>query len=216
MHGIDAAATEHVVWKEAKEYLSKVDPALAAIIKKLGAPKIKVVADPFEALARGILHQQVSAKTADAIAAKLLEKNGGTFPQPGEVMAMGPKALQEVGIPANRAQSLWNLSRAVVDGKIDFEALAKRGDAEVEAELVKLPGIGPWTSEMFLIFHMMRPDVWSATDIGLQKAVKQVFDMENLPTPEEMEKIAEKWRPHRSAAAWYLWTAAGGFTPGLK
>jgi DNA-3-methyladenine glycosylase II len=161
--------------------------------------------DPYEALARAIVGQQLSTKAAASIWNKLLDQFDGDTPTPEKLLARRPAQLQRAGLSRSKVEFLRDLARRVRDGRLDLERLADLPDEDVIAELIEVKGIGRWTGEMFLIFHLARPDVVSTGDLGIRRAVQIAYGLDELPGPTELERIADEWRPHRTLACLYLW-----------
>lgn len=218
MHGLNDETPAIEVWKDAAKTLSAADPVLARVIKQVGkSPHIHIVGDPFEALMLGVIRQQRNASAAKSIVDKLAAMTDGKLPNAGQVIEIGPTQLHDAGLPRDTANDLWELARMAVERRIDFDSVPSMNDDEAIDYLSTLPRIGSWTAKMYLIFSLARPDVFlGASDVSLKKAVTRMYELDHEPTSAELEAIADKWRPFRSAAAWYLWTASGDFTPGLK
>jgi DNA-3-methyladenine glycosylase II len=161
--------------------------------------------DPWEALARAIVGQQLSTLAARSIWEKLVGQFGGKLPAPAELLRKRRATLRKAGLSNAKVEFLRDLAARVKDGRLDLKRLAKLPDEDVVAELVEVKGIGSWTAEMFLIFHLGRPDVVSLGDLGIRRAVQIAYGMKELPGPEELMKLAEEWRPHRTLACLYLW-----------
>ena len=117
----------------------------------------------------------------------------------------------KIGLSSNKVQYLKDLSTKVEQGKINLELLSTMSDEEVIAELTLVKGIGRWTSEMFLIFCLGRPDILPVTDLGIRKAVHKLYSLPELPKPAELLAISQPWRPHRTVASWYLWKSLSKF-----
>jgi DNA-3-methyladenine glycosylase II len=218
MHGVGGDTAPIVVWKEAPAHLKSVDPRLARIIDGIGGkpPKIAVIGDPFEALVRAILHQSVRAEQSSLRVDKLKGLFGGAFPRPPQVLSFPAEKLREIGLSEAQSRAVYHLARDVAEHRVDLAGLTALGDDDVKAELQKLRGVGEWSAQMFLVFHLQRPDVWMTGDVSLRNAVGKLFQLEKPPTPTEMEALSADWRPWRSAAAWYIWKAVSGFSPGLE
>jgi DNA-3-methyladenine glycosylase II len=169
--------------------------------------------DPYEALARAIVGQQLSTKAAASIWSKLLALFDGETPDPKALLRRRPETLRKAGLSNSKVEFLRDLAKRVGDGRLDLERLAELPDEDVIAELLEVKGIGRWTGEMFLIFHLARPDVVSTGDLGIRKAVRLAYGLDELPGPEDLERIAEEWRPHRTLACLYLWRSLAN-TPG--
>ena len=161
--------------------------------------------DPWEALARAIVGQQLSTTAARSIWEKLVGQFGGELPQPEQLLRKRRTTLRNAGLSNAKVEFIRDLAARVKDGRLDLKRLAKLPDEDVIAELIEVKGIGQWTAEMFLIFHLGRPDVVSVGDLGIRRAVQISYGMKELPGPEELEKLAEEWRPHRTLACLYLW-----------
>jgi DNA-3-methyladenine glycosylase II len=161
--------------------------------------------DPYEALARAIVGQQLSTKAAASIWSKLQGQFDGRTPSPEELLARKPAQLRKAGLSGSKVEFLRDLAERVEDGRLDLKALGKLADEDVIAELLEVKGIGRWTAEMFLIFHLARPDVAAAGDLGIRRAVQIAYGMDELPGPEDFARISDPWRPHRTLACLYLW-----------
>jgi DNA-3-methyladenine glycosylase II len=161
--------------------------------------------DPYEALARAIVGQQLSTKAAASIWEKLLALFDGRTPKPEEILRKRPQTLRKAGLSNMKVEFLRDLARRVKQGELDLKRLKDLPDEDVIAELIEVNGIGRWTAEMFLIFHLGRPDVTSAGDLGIRRAMQLAYGLEELPDPGEFERISEMWRPHRTLASLYLW-----------
>jgi len=161
--------------------------------------------DPWETLTMAIVGQQLSTKAAASIWKKVQALFGDRTPKPEELLRRRPQTLRKAGLSNMKVEFVRDLALRVRDGKLDLKRLAKLPDQDVIAELVQVKGIGAWTAEMFLIFHLGRPDVVSVGDLGIRRAVQITYGMKDLPGPEELEKLAEEWRPHRTLACLYLW-----------
>ena len=161
--------------------------------------------DAYEALARAIVGQQLSTKAAASIWAKLCDQFDGKAPTPEQLLRKRVPTLRKAGLSGSKVEFLKDLAKRVQDGSLDLGRLKKLSDEDVIAELIEVKGIGRWTAEMFLIFHLGRPDVTSAGDLGIRRAVQIEYGLEDLPGPEDFERISEEWRPHRTLASLYLW-----------
>jgi DNA-3-methyladenine glycosylase II len=161
--------------------------------------------DPYEALARAIVGQQLSTRAAASIWTKLLEQFGGVPPTPEQLLKRRADQLRKAGLSRSKVEFLKDLARRVKDGRLDLERLRDLPDEDVVAALIEVKGIGVWTAEMFLIFHLGRPDVAAAGDLGIRRAVQLAYGLDELPDPTEFERISEPWRPHRTLACLYLW-----------
>jgi DNA-3-methyladenine glycosylase II len=161
--------------------------------------------DPFEAVARAIVGQQLSTKAARSIWEKLLGQFDGEAPTPEALLRKRKPTLRKAGLSNAKVDFLRDLAQRVKDGRLDFDRMKDLADEDVIAELIEVKGVGQWTAEMFLMFHLAREDVVSVGDLGIRRAAQTAYGMEDLPGPEELEKLAEEWRPHRTLACLYLW-----------
>ena len=195
---------------EADEHLRSVDHVMRGLIDAGGpihpeGDRRGSRPDPYEALARAIVGQQLSTKAAASIWNKLLDQFGGKAPKPEQVLKRRADQLRKAGLSRAKVEFLKDLAKRVKDGRLDLKRLAKLSDEDVIAALIEVKGIGRWTAEMFLIFHLGRPDVTSAGDLGIRRAVQIAYGLDDLPGPEDFERISEEWRPHRTLASLYLW-----------
>lgn len=162
--------------------------------------------DHYGALVRSIVGQQLSVLAARAIYGRLIERFGGRPPTPQELLAEEPEELRAAaGLSRAKVGFLRSLAEHVLSGELELEHLDRLPDKEVIAELVAVKGLGEWTSHMFLMFHLQRPDVLAVGDLGIKRAIERAYGLGELPTPAEVERIGEPWRPHRTLACRYLW-----------
>jgi DNA-3-methyladenine glycosylase II len=162
--------------------------------------------DHYGALVRSIVGQQLSTKAARAIYERLLAHFGGHPPTPDALLAADPEEMRAAaGLSRAKVTFLRSLAEHVIDGSLELARLDELPDEEVTAELVAVKGLGPWTADMFLLFHLQRPDVLAVGDLGIRRAAMIAYRLEELPDPDELTAIAEPWRPYRSVACRYLW-----------
>jgi DNA-3-methyladenine glycosylase II len=161
--------------------------------------------DAYEALARAIVGQQLSTKAAASIWGKLQAQFGDRTPAPEELVAADYDDLRSAGLSNAKVTYIQELARRVDSGELELDRFPELADEDVIAELIEVKGIGRWTAEMFLIFHLGRPDVVSAGDLGIRRAIQIAYGLDGLPGPTDLERIAEPWRPHRTLACLYLW-----------
>ncbi len=188
----------------------KQDPKLAKVMKELGPihPDLDRRAsrpDPYTALARAICGQQLSTKAATTIWGRIEELFGGSTPSPQQVIDADPQAMRDAGLSWSKVSYFRDLAERVRDGELDLAVLPERSDVEVIEELTEIKGIGRWTAEMFLIFHLGRPDILSTGDLGIRKAAQLAHGLDEMPTPAELEELGQAWEPHRTLACLYLW-----------
>jgi DNA-3-methyladenine glycosylase II len=195
----------------ALETLRKADRVLARLIDEYGPPdgvlarRGRRPGDAYGALLRSIVGQQLSTKAARSIYERLTGLFAGRAPTPRELLAIDPERLREAGLSRAKVAYLRDLAAHVEDGELDLEHLAELPADEVAAQLTAVKGLGPWTVDMFLIFHLGRPDILPVGDLGIRRAVQVAYELDELPAPAELERIAEPWRPWRSLACLYLW-----------
>jgi DNA-3-methyladenine glycosylase II len=197
-------------WSKDDRELMKADKVLRRLMEEGGpiGPRSDRRAsrpDPYEALARAIVGQQLSTRAAGSIWSRLVAQFDGGVPEPAALLRRRPQTLRKAGLSGAKVEFLRDLAKRVRDGRLDLDRLKELPDEDVIAELLEVKGIGRWTAEMFLIFHLGRPDVVSTGDLGIRRAVKAAYGLDELPGPEELERIAEPWRPHRTLACLYLW-----------
>jgi DNA-3-methyladenine glycosylase II len=184
---------------------------LAALIARVGALGDARAGRPdadqhYGALVRSITGQQLSVLAARAIYGRLTDRFGGRAPTPAEILADDPEALRAAaGLSRAKVGFLRSLAEHVISGELKLELLDALPDEEVVAELVAVKGLGLWTAQMFLMFHLGRPDVLPVGDLGIRRAIERAYGLPGLPAPAEMEQIALPWRPHRTLACRYLW-----------
>jgi len=177
---------------------------IGPLVKKYGACEINPSGnDPFETLISSIVAQQLSVKAANTIESRIL-KLAGKRHKPEKLLSVSHQDLRECGLSNRKVEYIHGIAQAVRDKSLDFHALARLDDHEVIKELVKLRGVGQWTAEMLMIFSLSRMDIFSSRDVGLQRGMKSLFGKKANSLP-AMEEIAERWRPYRSVASWYLW-----------
>ena len=162
-------------------------------------------ADAYGALLRSIVGQQLSTKAARSIYERLTAMFGGRTPTPAELIAADPEDIRGAGLSRPKVAYLRDLAERVEDGELALDRLAELADDEVVAQLTAVKGLGRWTADMFLIFHLGRPDVLAVGDLGIRRAVERAYGFDDLPTEDELRAIAQPWRPHRSLACLYLW-----------
>lgn len=198
-----------VFWDDACAALTRADPRLGRVIAGCGPVHLVTRGDPFVTLARSIIGQQISVKAAQAVWDRFETACGQVAP--ARVCRMRPATLARCGLSGRKVEYVKDLAHHFESGAIDPAAWATMDDEAIIAELIEVRGIGRWTAEMFLIFNLMRPDVYPIDDLGLLKAVALQYggdDGAGLTTKARRQlalEVAEAWRPWRSVATWYLW-----------
>jgi DNA-3-methyladenine glycosylase II len=193
-------------YARARRHLARRDPILRDLMRVHGTCGLAAAqhGDPFGALMKAIVSQQLSTKAADTIFRRLIALFDGP-PTPQALAALTDFQLREVGLSGQKLRYMRDLGGRVQDGSLPLHGLDAMTDDEVIASLTQVKGIGRWTAEMFLMFRLHRPDVLPVDDLGIVKAVQKVYRLRKTPTADRLNKIGEPWRPYRSVACWYLW-----------
>jgi DNA-3-methyladenine glycosylase II len=187
---------------------------MAALIERIGEIDLATrlrrrseerPADAYGALLRAIVGQQLSTKAARTIYGRVLDLFGGSTPPPERLLEVEESDLRAAGLSGRKVEYIRDLARHVLSGELELDRLGELEDERVIEEIVAVRGLGRWTAEMFLIFHLERPDVLSGGDLGIRKAVQVEYGLEDMPAPQRVLEIGEPWRPHRSLASLYLW-----------
>jgi DNA-3-methyladenine glycosylase II len=193
-------------YARARRHLARRDPILRDLMRAHGKCGLADAqhGDPFGALMKAIVSQQLSTKAADTIFRRLIALFDGP-PTPIALAALTDLQLREVGLSGQKLRYMRDLGGRVQDGSLPLHELDAMTDDEVIASLTQVKGIGRWTAEMFLMFRLHRPDVLPVDDLGIVKAVQKAYRLRKTPTADRLNKIGEPWRPYRSVACWYLW-----------
>jgi DNA-3-methyladenine glycosylase II len=190
----------------ARRHLRSADPVMARIIDEVGPLGIRRRPERFPALVRAIIFQQLAGRAAQTIHDRFVAAVGnGGFPKPAQVLAASDETMRAAGLSRGKMSYLRDLAEHVRDGKLNFHRFARMEDEEVIADLTRVRGIGRWTAEMFLMFNLCRPDVLAVDDLGLRNAATKAYAKQLPVSARELRELGERWRPYRSAAAWYLW-----------
>jgi DNA-3-methyladenine glycosylase II len=190
-------------WDRAKRALARKDPVMAGIMRR--HPKVFMMrrGEPFMTLARAIVGQQISVKAAQSVWDRLVACVGEVSPE--KILLKERPVLRACGLSDRKTEYIADLAQHFADGRIHVHRWPQMGDEEIIAELIEVRGIGRWTAEMFLIFNLLRPDVFPLDDLGLQKAICLAYYRKRKVTVGTMRRLGEGWRPWRSVATWYLW-----------
>jgi DNA-3-methyladenine glycosylase II len=194
-------------------HLSTVDPVMAGIITAAGgryALKPEVGGEPFRVLARAIAHQQLNGTAANTILTRFITAigNDGEFPTPSAVLAAPEQTLRTAGFSFSKIAALRDLALKTIDGTVPDRATLERLDNDAIVErLTQVRGIGRWTVEMLLMFQLGRPDVLPVDDFGVRNGFRLAYGLRKMPAPKALALYGERWAPHRTAAAWFLWRA---------
>ena len=187
------------------EVLAGREKIFASVVERFGMPPLWEREPGFPTLMHIILEQQVSLASAKTAFDRLCAAIGP--PTPASFLTLDDVQLKTIGFSRQKARYGRELSRAIVEGRLDLEALANADDDTVRAELIKLPGIGHWTVDVYLLLVLRRPDAFAPTDLALQVSVQRLKKLKTRPTPLQVAAMAEKWRPYRAGAARLLWHA---------
>lgn len=193
-------------YAKARRLLARRDPVLRGLMKRYGPCGLadSQHTDPFRALVRAIISQQLSTQAAATIARRFEALFDGK-PTPARVSAAPDDQLRGVGLSGQKLRYMRDLCARIEGGHLPLAALDRMEDEAVITALTEVKGIGRWTAEMFLMFRLHRPDVLPVDDLGIVKAVQRAYRMRTLPTPKRLMRLGEEWRPYRSVACWYLW-----------
>jgi DNA-3-methyladenine glycosylase II len=190
-------------------FLRRADPVLDEIIGQVGPIEVRPRGlNAFQALSRSIIYQQLSGTAAGAIYRKfqaLFGLEGDAFPEPGLVLPLDDETLRSAGLSRQKIASIRSLSEHFASGELGTEQFDHWEDEEIIAHLTRVRGVGRWTAEMFLMFHLRRPDVLPVNDLGINRAIMKRYGLEAMPKPDVVKAIGKPWRPHATVACLYLW-----------
>lgn len=199
------------ILSDGARHLKNGDPILAAVMKSVALKPVRPKRNYFEALASEIISQQLSGRVADVMEKRFRALFPGVkFPDPSAVLKTNDEAIRMSGISYSKISYIKNVARAAEEGALDKRQLQKLPDEDVVALLVRIKGIGRWTAEMFLMFTLARPDVFSYGDLGLKNAMVRLYKLRKSPTPARAAQISDPWRPYRTLACRYLWASIDG------
>jgi len=190
--------------KHVLHHFSLVDPILYAVAKEKGILPVKGGTDPFSDLCNAIVCQQLSDKAGSAIWKKF-EALFSLSPTPHAVLEKSVETLRKSGVSQSKAQYIQNIAKAFIDGTVEPKKFSGMTDEEIISHLVVIKGVGRWTAEMFLIFSLGRPDVFSCGDLGLRKGIQKLYGLKKLPEEKQLLRLTKKWSPYRSYASLLLW-----------
>jgi DNA-3-methyladenine glycosylase II len=198
--------------------LRAADPVMARLIDEHGTLvrrdlKRERPGDAYGALLRSIVGQQLSTKAAATIYGRMLELFGGHPPTPKQLLKADPGKIRAAGLSRPKIAYLRDLAQHVEDGTLELERLPDLPDEEVAAQLTAIKGLGQWTADMFLMFHLRRPDILPVGDQGIRRAIQVEYRLRKPPDPKRMQKVAKPWQPYRTLACLFLWSSLDN-TPG--
>ncbi|MBM4414815.1 MAG: DNA-3-methyladenine glycosylase 2 family protein [Chloroflexi bacterium] len=196
----------------AEAHLRQADEVLARLMERHGRFSPRPGTDPYNALLRTILYQQLAGAAARTIERRWrgLYGDEAAVPAPEAVLATSDEAFRAAGVSRQKAAYLRDLAAHVVDGRLDFAAFARTPDDEVLHALTAVHGLGAWSAQMFLMFELGRPDVLPVGDLGVRRGMQLEYGLPAEPTPERVREIAGAWAPYRSVGSWYMWRAVEG------
>ena len=187
--------------------LAAQDPVLAALVERHGPPRLPSRsrgAQRFEVLASAIVYQQLAGRAASAIYGRFVASLGGAV-TPEAILSWSPEAARACGLSGAKTAALWDLAEKVSAGEVSLERIGRLSDDDVVAHLVQVRGIGRWTAEMFLLGHLGRLDVWPVGDYGVRAGYAAGWGLAEIPAPNALAEMGERYRPYRSVVAWYCW-----------
>ncbi|MFZ0469371.1 MAG: DNA-3-methyladenine glycosylase 2 family protein [Thiogranum sp.] len=194
--------------RAAERYLQRVDPVLAGLISRHGPCSLMQSPKPhFHILVWAIINQQLSVKAAQSIERRLLAHLRTEIVEPRHFLRIRDQSLRNCGLSAAKIRYIREASRRVRSGELDLDALETVDDTTAAGRLMQLPGVGPWTADMLLMFSLGHLDVLPVGDLALRKSIRLHHGMPDDTGREELLAVAEPWRPYRSVASWYFWAA---------
>jgi DNA-3-methyladenine glycosylase II len=191
--------------RRAIRHLKASDPILGSVIGRVGPFCMKTERRRFVALSRAIIGQQISGKAARSIWNRLQQTLKPERITADSIARLSPEQMRAVGVSPQKASYLHDLAAKSNDGTVRLSRLGRRLDAEVVDELIQVKGIGIWTAQMFLMFSLCRMDVFAPDDLGLRSAIRDLYNLSELPDRQTSTDIAQSWRPYQTIASWYLW-----------
>jgi DNA-3-methyladenine glycosylase II len=199
------------VWSKGVRHIKRRDRRLASVIRQLGPyGRFSTYSDRYGALVESIVYQQLAGKAADAIMKRFKELYKGRIPKPQEFLRTSENRVRSSGISPQKYSYIKDLCTRLDAGILELEALHTMPDEEVVRALDEVKGIGRWTAEMFLIFSLARTDVLPRDDLGIQKAIQNVYGLRHLPSKRKFDELAKRWSPYGSIATLYLWRSKDG------
>lgn len=202
-------------WDEACRHLAKRDRVMKKLIPQFGEARLKLRSDPFTTLARSVIGQQISVKSAQAMWERFLAltTTPGSRILPAAVLAQPVEALRAIGLAARKTEYVRDLARHFEEGSVHVSQWAQMEDEAIVEELVAIRGIGRWTADMFLIFHLMRPNVLPLEDPNLIQGISENYFSGEPVSRAEARELGEAWAPYRSVATWYIWRSLDPVQP---
>jgi len=191
--------------RKAIRHLQAADPVIGGIIERVGPYRIQFRDPGFETLVKSIVYQQLSGRVAQVIFERLLAAVPEGLLTPENILALRPAKMRKLGLSTQKTLYIRDLARLTRAGAIDFATLPELPDEEVIERLTQVKGVGVWTAHMFLIFALRRTNVLPTGDLGIRAAIRKAYGLAELPKPDEIEAMGQRWHPYCTVAAWYLW-----------
>jgi len=196
--------------KKAIKFLKK-DPKFAKIIMQVGDYNVKITKNRYQSLVEAIISQQLSGSAANSIIKKFRKLYKSKFPKPRDVIKTSDSKLRTTGLSKMKIVYIKELSKKIESKELNMRKISTQSDEQVIEVLTDVKGIGRWTAEMFLIFSLGRLDILPVGDLGLKKGIQSMYSLKELPEKEQIEQLAESWKPYRTVATWYLWKSLQKF-----
>src|SRR3954469_2072338 len=200
------------MFSDAIKHLTKADPVLGRVIKRVGPYTLEPESrrSPFESLVRAVAHQQLHGKAAESILKRFIACfPGRRFPRPADLATISDETMRAAGFSGAKVASLRDIAAKTIEGIVPSpRAIKNLPDEEIIERLTMVRGVGRWTVEMLLIFQLGRPDVLPADDFGVRNGFRIAYGRRSMPLPKDVRQYGQRWKPYRTAAAWYLWRAA--------
>ena len=190
------------------EALARQDAVLAQIIRRVGPCTLRCSKDHFAALAEAIIWQQLSWKAAGSIYARFLGAVGSRRPTPADVSRVSARALAAAGVSRQKIAYVKGLARYFEEGRFPSRTIRRHSDEEIIDLLTQIKGVGRWTAEMYLMFGLVRLDVFPAGDLGLKKTIGRHYGFDGVGDPRRLGAVTDCWRPYRTIGSWYIWASA--------
>lgn len=195
----------------AHDELAASDPVMAGLIERLGKLSLATrykrtpAVDAYGTLLRSVVGQQVSVKAAAAIYGRVVALFDEETPAPEALLEIDPQVLRDAGLSWRKVEYVRDLAAHIVSGELELDRLGELSDEEVIAEITAVRGFGTWSAQVFCMFFLERPDVLPAGDLGIRRAIENEYGLGEMPPPKEVERMGERWSPHRTLASIYLW-----------
>ena len=196
--------------KKAVKFLKK-DPKFAKIIMQVGDYNVKITKNRYQSLVEAIISQQLSGSAANSITKKFRKLYKSKFPKPRDIIKTSDSKLRTTGLSKMKIVYIKELSKKIESKELNMRKISTQSNEQVIEVLTDVKGIGRWTAEMFLIFSLGRLDILPVGDLGLKKGIQSMYSLKELPEKEQIEQLAESWKPYRTVATWYLWKSLQKF-----